>query len=125
VTRAGRPRLVRRAVVGVAAITVSALLLSACGQSAGALGHEACIDVAKSLSLYADSFKTHNPAASSRDQAKALDLLRTALRPAALAGSSDGDWQALMTTLSESNRVPEGKLVTALSAQCAETLSNS
>ena len=69
------------------------------------------------------STKTSDAALAGKDRARALTLLREALQPAALAGSNDGDWQALMTTLSESNRVPESKLVPALSAQSAQSLS--
>jgi len=45
--------------------------------------------------------------------------LREALPLAAEAADANGQWQALMTTVSESNRVPEQYLVTALRAQCA------
>jgi hypothetical protein len=122
----GRPGLRLRRLIGAAALVSStAVLASACGASASSLGHEACVDVGRSLSLYAQSTKTGDATAAAKDRQRALSLLRAALQPAAIAGSSDGDWQALMTTLSESNRVPESKLVSALSAQCAQTLSKS
>lgn len=109
--------------IGAAAlVTSAAILTSGCGASASSLGHEACVDVGKSLALYARSTRTKDTALARADRARALSLLRKALQPAAIAGSNDGDWQALMTTLSETNRVPEAKLVPALSAQCAESL---
>ncbi|MGA8296650.1 MAG: hypothetical protein WB770_06380 [Acidimicrobiales bacterium] len=113
-----------RRLVGAAALVSSlATIASACGASASTLGHEACLDVRRSLSLYARSTKTTDQALAASERARAESLLRKALQPAAIAGSNDGDWQALMTTLSESNRVPESKLVSALSAQCAQSLS--
>ncbi|HLX78750.1 MAG TPA: hypothetical protein VKR27_07685 [Acidimicrobiales bacterium] len=117
--RRGRVRLVGRVGVGAAALLLATCTLSGCGQSADALGHQACVDVHKSLALYARSQRTEDQARAASERAQALNLLRVALRPAALAGSSSGDWQALMTTLSESNRVPEQKLIPALTAQCS------
>jgi hypothetical protein len=120
---AGRPGRRLRRLVGVAAlVSAGAVLATACGATASALGHQACEDVGHSLSLYAQSTKTSDIVLAHRDRQRALSLLRQALQPAAIAGSNDGDWQALMATLSESNRVPESKLVSALSAQCAESL---
>ena len=46
--------------------------------------------------------------------------MRQALPIAAQAAYRDGQWQALMTTVSESNRVPETTLVTALQQQCQQ-----
>lgn len=108
----------RRVAVGAAGAIVVAIALSGCGQSADALGHEACVDVGKSLAIYARAERASNPKTQASERARALDWLRVALRPAALAGDSSGDWQALMATLSESNRVPEQKLIQALRAQC-------
>jgi hypothetical protein len=122
----GRPGPRLRRLIGAAALVLSsAVLISACGASASSLGHEACVDVGHSLSLYAKSTRTSDAAIAAEDRQRALSLLRKALQPAAIAGSNDGNWQALMMTLSESNRVPESKLVSALSAQCAESLAKS
>ncbi len=103
-----------------AAVTGSALALSACGGDSDALGNQACAHVAQSLSLFAQSQRPgqHNAAALAEGAGIAL---RDALRPAALAASSSGDWQALATTISESSRVPERNLVQALSAECASS----
>lgn len=116
-------RRLRRLLGAAALVSFLAALMSACGASSSALGHQACVDVGHSLSIYAQSTKTDDAAVAARDRQRALALLREALQPAAIAGSGDGDWQALMTTLSESNRVPESKLFSALSAQCAQSLS--
>jgi hypothetical protein len=101
------------------------VMLAACGGSdSNALGHSACLDVASSLRYYADSKHASTPAAAAAYRSRALSQLRAALQPAALAAGSDGQWQALMATLSESSRVNESELVIALSAQCAQTLSS-
>ena len=98
--------------------------LGACGGgNSAALGHEACVDVAASLRYYGDASHAASPARARADRARALEDLDNALQPAALAASSDGSWQALEATLSESSRVNEGLLTTALDAQCAQTLS--
>ena len=116
--RRGRARLVGRVGVGTTGAFLAVALLAGCGQSAGALGHEACVDVHKSLALYSRSEHTTDRALVASERTRAVNLLRLALGPAALAGGSSGDWQALMATLSESNRVPEAKLIPALKAQC-------
>jgi len=46
--------------------------------------------------------------------------LRAALPIAAVAAGQSAQWQPLMTTLSESSRVPEQYLVKALTAECAD-----
>ena len=119
--RRGRDPLVGRVGTTAGGFVLAVLLFSGCGQSADSLGHEACGDVNRSLALYARSQTATDAASTSSERNRALNLLRTALRPAALAASSDGDWQALMATLSESNRVPETKLIPALKAQCASS----
>jgi hypothetical protein len=113
---ADRPGRLAGAIGGLGLLGV---LLGGCGSgpSGGVLVQEACAHVERSLTLYHRS--THEDgAAARRAQAAALVQLRDALRPAALAGSAGGQSQALQATLSESSRVPEGRLVTALSAQC-------
>jgi hypothetical protein len=116
----------RRALI-VLILFVTACCLASCssdGQS-NALGHEACVDASRSIKTFDASQHALSPVIATKDRASALGELRDALRPAALAGSSDGDWQALMATLSESSRVPENLLVPALNAQCAATLGSS
>jgi len=103
-----------------------AVALAGCGGgSSSALGHTACVDVSRSLRAYSAAGRARTAVAAAADRARALSQLRDALQPAALAAGSDGQWQALEATLSESSRVAESELVTALSAQCAQTLSGS
>jgi hypothetical protein len=74
-----------------------------------------------SLQLYAQATaaaKAGDAATADARRSAALTQLRMALPLAARAANSDGTWQPLMATLSESNRVPEAYLVQALAAQC-------
>ena len=106
-----------------AVLAGSASLLGACGGSSGdALAHEACLDVQHSLTLYNESTHATSAAARTALAAKAQSALRKAMQPAALAGGGGGQWEALAITVSESSRVTESLLVTALSAQCASSL---
>ncbi len=106
----------------MSAVALSLTLASCGGSQAAALGHTACVDVAASIHEYSVSTRATTARVASRERALALEELRRALQPAALAGSAGGQWEALTATLSESSRVPEAELVTALSAQCAATL---
>lgn len=109
------------------ALATAAILgggLSACGSGGASLAQRACADVNRSIALYRTS-KAEPPGKAARTKQRALVELRHALRPAALAGSAGGEYQALKTTLSESSRVPEGKLISALTAQCAAATSGS
>ncbi len=117
---AGAARRAGSALIGSA---VLAIILSGCSStSSGALAHTACLDIQHSLHAYAAAAKATTAHARSVDNAKAIDDLRAAVQPAALAASNDGDWQALEATLSESSRVSESELVPALTAQCAQSL---
>ncbi|MCU1494067.1 MAG: hypothetical protein JWO62_1831 [Acidimicrobiaceae bacterium] len=119
------PRRARRLGAVLATTGALGLALSGCGGSGSdALGHKACVEVSRSLRTYAAAASAPSPARAAADRGVALSELRDALQPAALAGSSDGQWQALEATLSESSRVPESDLVIALTAQCAQTLSH-
>lgn len=108
---------------GAAVLSVAAALgacLSGCVGSNGlALARNACTDVDRSLSIYNSSQQLPASSRSEAEQAQALEQLREALPIAASAAGENSQWQALMTTLSESTRVPESDLVHALSAQCA------
>ncbi len=89
-----------------------AVFTSACGASATANGTQACKLVRRSLAISAG-----HPSPSA--QQRALELLRQALPLAAIAAGSNGNWQPLEATLSESNRVPLNHLRSALTAECA------
>lgn len=114
-----------RRVAGVTAVAVLAAVgLGACANS-DALGlvRKACTHVQRSLVLYQESTRAASPAAVQSDNAAALDQLRVALPLAATAAGENSQWDAFMTTLSESSRVPESDLVRALQAQCADVSS--
>jgi hypothetical protein len=106
------------AVAGLLSIGLGAAL-SACGNSGLTLAKQACSHVNQSVALLQESDRTTGPSESTRLKLRAYDQLRTALPLASEAAYRDGQWQALMTTVAESNRVPESVLITALKAQCA------
>jgi hypothetical protein len=108
----------------VVALALSALLagatLSGCGSpSAGTLATQACTKVERSIGLFNHAAYARTPARAAADRRAALIELRAALPLAAIAAGDDGTFQGLEATLSESNRVPEFRLIHALSAQCA------
>lgn len=114
-----------RGLVGVAVVSVAAAVgLSGCATShALALVRQACRHVDSSLSLYQASTTTASGASAQADSAAALQQLRDALPLAATAAGENAQWDAFMTTLSETSRVPESDLVIALRQQCADVAS--
>lgn len=110
-----------RRLAGATALGFALLASSGCAHSdALALAQKACQHVDKSLALYKASTQSTSPSAAQADRAAALQQLRDALPLAATAAGEDPTWQAFVTTLSESNRVPESDLVIALRQQCAD-----
>jgi hypothetical protein len=99
------------------AILLAAVVLASCGQSAQANGEEACKLVHRSLVLY----RASNPATVNgrSERQEAMRLLRQALPYASIAAGANGAWRPLKYTLGETSQVGEGKLVTALKAQCS------
>lgn len=119
-TRAPARRLAGAAV----ACAVGAVALSGCAHGdALSLVRKACGHVDKSLALYRASTVATSPAAAQNDSAAALQQLRDALPLAATAAGEDATWEAFVTTLSESSRIPESDLVIALRQQCADVSS--
>ncbi|MGC8466271.1 MAG: hypothetical protein ACP5O0_10175 [Acidimicrobiales bacterium] len=108
----------RRVTISLGLVLALGVLISACAPSSGGYANQACQLVHRSISLYRSSQETgaHNAQGL---QGRALTLLRQALPLAALAASTNGSWQALQATLSETNRVNEGKLINALTQQCS------
>jgi hypothetical protein len=108
-----------------AALLCSALALSACG-SGGATdqARTACKKVDRSLAIYKQATAEPIPANTDELQNRSQALLLSALGDAARATSADGSFNALMTTLSEATRVPEGLLVASLSRQCKVVMSD-
>ncbi len=114
-----RRRSPRRTAAGLALVCALGSGLAACGQSGGTTqAKQACKHVGASLSLLQKASQADGQTAGALRQQAYLQL-REALPLAAEAADTNGQWQALMTTISESNRVPEHYLVTALRAQCA------
>ena len=113
-----RGTLRRGAVAGAVALGLGCGL-GACGNSGTALAKQACAHVERSVGLLKRSEQQSDAAGAARLRQRAYIELRDALPIAAQAAYLDGQWQALMTTLSESNRVPEAILTSALTVQCA------
>lgn len=100
------------------------ITLTSCGRSSGQYGTRACSKVENSIRLYDRGVRSTNASTRIRYLTNATELLREALPLAALAAGTSGRWQALQATLSESNRVPESYLVTALEQQCSAQTQN-
>jgi hypothetical protein len=77
--------------------------------------------VSKSVALFKQAEKAPTQSQANTLAEQAYVQLRDALPLAAKAAAADGQWQALMTTLSETNRVGEQYLITSLQDQCAVT----
>jgi hypothetical protein len=114
----------RRAVV-LSAVSLFAVALSSCSTSAASSNaHTACRHIDLSLSTYkAASAPGVTATEEATLNAKAQAELLAALPYAASATSDDGSYNALMTTIQEADRVPEGLLVDSLSRQCQQILS--
>lgn len=117
-TRARRPaRLRALAAGGIVALGLGGLL-SACGDNGTSLAKQACSHVNLSIALLRESDRRADQTQAAHLKERAYVQLLAALPIAAEAAGHDGQWQALMTTISEGNRVPETTLVNALTAQC-------
>jgi hypothetical protein len=116
---------VRRYLAPVAAFVVGlggAILVSGCSQQSGLdLARQACTHVDKSVRLYKEAERTDQQSTARLRVQQAYNELRAALPLAAAATSDDGRWNALMTAISESARVSEAQLLTALQDECAVT----
>jgi len=94
-------------------------LLTACGSGAAlGLARAACVHVHQSIATYEASLRVPPGAERAALQRQAAMELEAGQRKAAVAAGEDAEWQALMTTISESPRIPEGYLVHALELQC-------
>jgi hypothetical protein len=111
-----RGRVCRVAVILSVTIGLG-VALSACGSGGTGLAKQACGHVNRSIALLKQSEQGSSAAAGELKE-QAYTQIQDALPIAAEAANQDGQWQALMTSLSEINRVPEKTLVTALTAEC-------
>ncbi len=117
-----RPRTLFRATLIATTFALSGTILAACGASSNANAREACGYVQQSISQFNLAQGQPSPATAAEYKKKALNMLGSALPLAAIAAGSNGVYQALMATLSESSRVPEKLLVSALTRECAQIL---
>jgi hypothetical protein len=104
----------------LAALIITGVALSACG-TGGAVSdaRSSCRLVKRALALQAKSEVPGITAASRATlQGKAMNELLKATPMAAAATSADGSWNALMTTINESERVPLQNLVPSLTRLC-------
>jgi hypothetical protein len=105
-------------VLGIVATVVLGAGLGACGNNGTGLARQACHYVNRSIALFEQANRRSDTTRSTVLEQQAAAELRKALPIAAIAAYHDGQWQALMTEVSESNRVPEQLLVPGLVAQC-------
>jgi hypothetical protein len=110
----------RAAATGVAFVMGIGVTLSACGNGGQALAEQACTHIDRSISLLRQSSRPAGSTHSAQLEQEAYVELRKALPLTAEAAYDNAQWQALMTTVSESNRVPETTLIPALQAQCTD-----
>ena len=100
-------------------------LAASCGSAAAtAEAKQACARIDRSLKTFERAQAATSPALKAQLTADAQAQLLSSLSLAAQATSSDGSFNALMTTVSEANRVPEQYLVPALRRQCKVIESN-
>jgi len=107
-----------RFVVGLMIVTASGSALAACGASAGDLARASCKHVTTSLGILTRAGQATDPVVAAKLRDQAYLALLPAVPIAAQASYHDITWQALSTTLSEVNRVPESELAASLRAQC-------
>jgi hypothetical protein len=115
--RAARARGARLA-VGALALLASGAAVSACAASAGDLARASCAHVDTSIALLDKASRAPDPATAADLRNRAYLELLKAIPIAAQAAYHDIQWEALSTTLSEANRVPEALLVPSLKSQC-------
>jgi hypothetical protein len=126
--RGGRTLLPRAAGPSIAACAAAVVALGMGGcanHNATDLARQACRHVERSLTLYQASLRATNPGVATAKQAQAVAELRVALPIAATAAGEAGQFQGLMSTLAESDHIPESRLIHSLGEQCAAADANS
>ena len=111
-------RSLPRWATGLVIVAGCGLGLSACSGNGKALAQAACVHVNRSIALDKDATADTDPTTAANLNREAYIQLVDALPIAAQAAGKDSQWQALMTTVSESSRVSESHLVGALTDQC-------
>lgn len=107
-----------RPVIAIVAAIAFGTVLGACGNNGLSLAKQACTHVDRSILLLQQAARQTDPSRAAQLDHQAYAELLDALPISAQAAYRDAQWQALMTTLSESNSVPEPTLVPALVANC-------
>jgi hypothetical protein len=104
----------------LAVLALMGVVLSACGTSGAVTDARAsCVLVKRAIELQTRSEATSLSAPQrSRLEGRAMSELLKATPAAADATSLDGSWNALMTTINESERVPLKDLVPSLTRLC-------
>lgn len=109
----------KRSLVVVPGLVLLAVLGAGCSNGTDQ-GAAACAQVNLGLTTYAKAVKAGLDTPRGADLlAKAQSQVEAAKGTASLAASSDGTFNALMTTIGETGRVPFKDLVDALSASCS------
>jgi hypothetical protein len=109
----------------VAVAIGSAAALAACGGGADANAIAACHGVHLAIAAYDASLEARTGAERSADLVDAAHQIALVQQDAAMANSSDGSYNALMTLLQQAQEVPFRDVVPALTAMCASIDSSS
>ena len=111
---------VARVLVPLSALVLASVVLSSCGTSGAVTDARAsCVLVKRALAIQTRSQAPNlTPAQRANLEGRAMSELLKATPAAADATSIDGSWNALMTTINESERVPLKNLVPSLTRLC-------
>ena len=109
-----------RLLIPFSALVLSSVVLSSCGTNgAVADARASCVLVKRAVALQSQSeVPTLTPTQRNSLEGQAMSELLKATPKAADATSIDGSWNALMTTINESERVPLKNLVPSLTRLC-------
>jgi len=111
---------VARVLAPLSALVLASVVLSSCGTyGAVADARASCVLVKRAITIQSQS-EAPNLTSTRRDslEGRAMSELLKATPKAADATSIDGSWNALMTTINESERVPLKNLVPSLTRLC-------
>ena len=109
-----------RLLIPFSALVLSSVVLSSCGTNgAVADARASCVLVKRAVALQSQSeVPTLTPTQRNSLEGQAMSELLKATPKAADATSIDGSWNAWMTTINESERVPLKNLVPSLTRLC-------
>jgi hypothetical protein len=104
----------------LSALVLASVVLSSCGTSGAVTDARAsCVFVKRAVALQSQSEAPALTATQRNSlEGRAMSELLRATSKAADATSIDGSWNALMTTINESERVPLKNLVPSLTRLC-------